>query len=283
MEAPESLRGENLKCPKCGYLEKVSGENPDLMKPLGNFEPICPYCNKLLEIKPKRRSKCLHCGNFFRVRTRPQDGKQVLVTEAEAEEIRKQYWPGYGREPENWLKDKQQEWHKQLDELNRQSTENVKAGNWGLYRNCKLEMARGLWQEASFILINFEHPAESDHQTKVKTLMKQAIAIFIEVSLFDLNGANNHDEFNPTQTKVQFWDIAPAVIDWITELIENLKIERDNLKQTFYKVAEKHKSLPFPLSTDEAWKRFKDAFDDYDKMVITNKNNQKYFNNIQEV
>jgi len=283
MEAPESLRGENLNCPKCGYLEKVSGENTDLMKPLGNFEPICPYCNNLLEIKPKRRSKCPNCGNYFRIRTRPQDRKQVLVTEEEAEEIEKQYRPGYGREPENLLKENQQQWDKRRDDLNIQSTEYAKAEKWWLYRNSRYELAKILSFEASYILENLEPPKDSEHGIRAVTCMKQALKILIGVSLFDLNGVKENNEFKPMQTRVQLWDMGSVIIDSIIELVEKLNLQRINLKQIFYEIAETYKSIPFPLSTDEAWKRFKEAFDDYDIIVATNKNNQKYFNNIQEV
>ena len=128
MEAPESLRGEKLKCPNCENLQKVAGENPDLMKPLGNVEPVCPYCSKSLEKKPKKRSKCPHCGNYFRVRTRPQDRQQVLVTEEQAEEISKQYYDGHGRDPENWLREKRKVWDQQWGDLNKQSGKYAKNG-----------------------------------------------------------------------------------------------------------------------------------------------------------
>ncbi|MGB8226673.1 MAG: hypothetical protein WCE45_07430, partial [Sedimentisphaerales bacterium] len=175
IEAPESIRGEKLKCPHCGHLQKISGENPDLMKPLGNIEPICPYCNGALEEKPKRRSKCPHCGNYFRVRTRPQDRQQVLVTEGQAEEIAKQYWPGYGRDPQNWLQEKRRIWDRQWGELNKQSMENTKNGLWGMYRNCRLDMVKVLNAEADFTLYVLDCTNEKKYKMKAMTRMEQAL------------------------------------------------------------------------------------------------------------
>jgi hypothetical protein len=271
MEAPESLRGEKLKCPNCGHLQKVSGENPDLMKPLGNLEPICPYCNGVLEEKPKRRCKCPHCGNYFRVRTRPQDRQQVLVTEEQAEEIAKQYWSGYGRDPENWLQEKRRIWDRQWGELNKQSMENAKNGKWGLYRNCRYDMGSILHAEACFILKILNSPKEGNHGVKALTRMKQAIRMYLEVALFDLNGANNFNEFKPYATKIQFWDIAPAAIDWIIELSTDLGIQRGDLRNMFYEVANLYKSFSFSLTTDETWKRFEEALTEYDAMVAAKK------------
>ena len=271
MEAPESLRGENLKCPSCGHSQKVMGENPDVMKPLGNVEPICPYCSKSLRKKPKQRSKCPHCRKYFRVRTRPQDRQQVLVTEEQAEEISKQYYDGYGRDPENWLREKRKVWGQHWGDLNKQSGEYAKNGSWGVYRNCRYEMGDVLRAEASFILATFKFPKEEKRGTQALSRMKQAIRMYLEVALFDLNGASNNGEFSPCQTRIQFWDIAPALIDWIIELSTDLGIQRLDLREMLYQVADLCKSFPFSLTTDEAWKRFEEALTEYDAVVAAKK------------
>jgi len=272
MDAPESIRGENLECPTCGHLQKVTGENPDLMKPLGNVEPICPYCNKLLKKKPKQRSKCPHCGNYFRVRTRPQDRQQALVTEEQADEISKQYYIGYGRDPENWLREKRAVWDQQWGDLNKQSGEYAKNGQWGLYRNCRYAMGDVLQAEASFILTGLKCSKEEKHGIKALSRMKQAIRVYLEVVLFDLNGANNNNEFKFREDRIQFWDIAPAVMDWIVELSTNLGIQRDDLREMFYEVADLYKSFPFSLTTGMAWRRLEEALTEYDAMVAAKGN-----------
>jgi DNA-directed RNA polymerase subunit M/transcription elongation factor TFIIS len=266
MDAPESIRGESMECPSCGNLQKVTGENPDLMKPLGNVEPICPYCNKPLIKKPKRRSKCPHCGNFFRVRTRPQDRQQVLVTEEQAEEIARQYYLGYGRDPENWLREKRIVWDQQWSELNKQSGKYAKDGQWGLYRNCRYAMGDIFQAEANFLVTVMKYSKEEQQGIQALS-MKQAIRMYLEVALFDLNGASNHNEFKLCETKIQFWDIAPAVMDWIVELSTNLGIQRNELRELFDEVADQYTGFPFPLTTNDAWKRFGEALTEYDAMV----------------
>lgn len=58
---------------------------PDLPESLG---AACPYCGQMLDKRPKRKTKCPHCGNDIYVRKRPPNGeRRVLVTEDEAEEI----------------------------------------------------------------------------------------------------------------------------------------------------------------------------------------------------
>ena len=60
----------------------VVGPNPlDLRK------AECPYCHKTLPKVPGRKKKCLHCGGFMFVRTRPEDRARVVVTQAEADRI----------------------------------------------------------------------------------------------------------------------------------------------------------------------------------------------------
>ncbi len=267
MEAPESLRGEKLKCPNCGNLQKVAGENPDLMKPLGNVEPFCPHCNQSLEKKPKKRSKCPHCGYYFRVRTRPQDKQQVLCTEEQAEEISKQYNVNYGRDPENLLRENRKVWDQKWGDLNKKTIEYAKSGFWGLYRNCRYEMGDVLRAEANFISKMLSFFKEDKYKRKIIDRKKQAIRMYLEVALFDLNGADNNNKFNPSKNRIQFWDIAPAVMDWINELASDLGIQHDGLCEMFYEVASLYKGFSFSITLDEIKKRFREALTEYDSML----------------
>lgn len=266
MEAPESIRGEKLKCATCGNSQKVTGENPELMRLLGNLEPICPYCSNPLKKKPKRRSKCPHCGNYFLVRTRVQDRQQVLVTEEEAEEISKQYYEGYGRDPENWLKEKCEVWKEKRDELKIQSREYAKTGRWGLYRNCRYTAGDTLRLEACFLLSNKQYSKEEKYKRRAEIRISQAIRVYLEVVLFDLNRASNNNKFNPPKDKIKFWDVAPAVMNWVAELTSKLNFYREDIQQIFYETADLYKKYSFPLSTSEAWQRFDEALNEYDKM-----------------
>lgn len=133
------------------------------LRSVGNLEAVCPYCNQSLEKKPGRKKKCQHCGQFIYVRTRPSDEQQVLVTEAQAEEIGEQWsivngthiaylaekkrFAGekdklakrFGREPS----DNDVRW----SQLNQELLQHARQRNWGLFRNAKFEMAEILRKE----------------------------------------------------------------------------------------------------------------------------------------
>jgi hypothetical protein len=60
-------------------------EPPDLPEAVG---AVCPYCKQNLSKRPKRKTKCPHCGEYVFVRTSPSgNGSKVLVTDDEAEQI----------------------------------------------------------------------------------------------------------------------------------------------------------------------------------------------------
>lgn len=61
------------------------------LEAVGNVDAICPHCDQPLNKKPGRKKKCPYCGEFIFVRTRPIDGQQVLVTEAQAKKIEEQW------------------------------------------------------------------------------------------------------------------------------------------------------------------------------------------------
>jgi hypothetical protein len=58
---------------------------PDMPEPIG---AVCPYCKQVLEKKPKRKTKCPHCGGYIHVRKHPPNGQSTkLVTEQQAKRI----------------------------------------------------------------------------------------------------------------------------------------------------------------------------------------------------
>lgn len=51
----------------------------------------CPYCHKLLEKIPTKKTKCLHCGQFIFVRTNPENKSRVVATETGVKKIDRQW------------------------------------------------------------------------------------------------------------------------------------------------------------------------------------------------
>jgi len=60
--------------------------------PMGNLDPVCPYCNYKFDKMPLKKKKCPNCNNFVRSRTRPFDNKKVLIKEEQMEELENQWW-----------------------------------------------------------------------------------------------------------------------------------------------------------------------------------------------
>lgn len=74
-----------------GMLDKLFGKPKQKCETLGNTEPICPYCAKLLDKMPGRKTKCPFDANSIYARTRPADKKTVIVTEQDAAKIDEQW------------------------------------------------------------------------------------------------------------------------------------------------------------------------------------------------
>ena len=54
---------------------------PDLPEAVG---AVCPYCKQILEKRPKRKTKCPHCGEYIFVRSGQQLFLSTLLTERDA-------------------------------------------------------------------------------------------------------------------------------------------------------------------------------------------------------
>jgi len=80
--------------------KRKSGEKifPERAKSVSGYElnfatvdPICPYCNKILEEFPQKKKKCRYCGNYIFVRKRPADRKKYLIREDEIKKIEEEW------------------------------------------------------------------------------------------------------------------------------------------------------------------------------------------------
>ena len=237
---------------------------------------LCPYCKEELESIPSRKKKCPHCEKYIYVRTRPIDGRQVLIRENQLKDI-EQEWKKYYEEKEwkqllldaNFLKEKQR-FNKEtgrdptLTELklrvaNKQAKAFAANRQWGLYRNCKLDIAQTLEREAN---------------------LKDALSSIFEVCYLDINGANNVmtidgkampyaesersgiKDFDP---RMAFF--APAVIDWIRKWISVLNLSELSAKALFIEVNEKNRPFnKMPVSPEEAWRELKKRIEE-DKRI----------------
>lgn len=224
---------------------------------LGNTDPICPYCSQTLDKMPGRKKKCPHCGNYIYVRTRPSDNKRVLVTEQDAAKIDEQWMMEHGtydaylankREFETQKAELAKKWGRELSDndvywaiYNKQLLEHAEKGDWGLYRNTRLNMAELL---------------------RRRKKSRSALETYLEVSYLDANGPRNMGgvfdpeivrKYPPFSQDMAFQ--SPAIVHHIQRLSESLDMNEDALKETFIEVAERIRAnlrLP-PVSPEQAW------------------------------
>lgn len=210
----------------------------DLPEFQDNRKAECPYCNKELKKVPGAKTKCPHCSEYMYVRTNP-DNVRLVVTEAQADEIDEQ-WRIVNGTQEMYLEEskrveerraqlKKQFGGKEPSEhdvqwglLNEDTINHASNGQWGLYRNTRMQMADLLWKEKRH---------------------KGALQMYCMVCYLDLNGANNMltDEngrvitdiegSEPFDVELKF--LAPGITDRMRKAVETLKMSKEEFKDLF--------------------------------------------------
>jgi hypothetical protein len=140
-------------------------------------------------------------------------------------------------------------------DFNKVLLEHARLGNWGLYRNVRLDMADYL-------------------RTSGRKL--QALLTFLEVSYIDSNGPNNlHGRVDPEILRqsppfdpsiaVQ----APRVVGEIYVHSQELGMSNAILKARYIKVASSfHKFIKTPVDPEDGWNEFQKQLEDYSKKII---------------
>jgi hypothetical protein len=222
-------------------------------KQLDVRKPECPYCHKVLAKVPGRKTKCLHCGEFMFVRTRPGDCARVVVTQATADVIEHD-WSivTNAAEPNFFSLTSRQEVEEEREKLklsvrsagqqepsddevkwsllNKWSERHAAAEEWGLYKSMELSKAAFLTRRCKF---------------------SDALGHYLYVCALDLNGATSKG-FD-TQ---RFGGLYPYVLDQVTRIIRKLQLSREeigNLLKSCYP------GRNFPLSVGECWSYLQNA------------------------
>lgn len=249
--------------PKSGRIydpERRQSKMSRNIEPIGLVDAVCPYCSQTLDKKPGRKKKCPHCGEFIFVRTRPSDQKQVLVTQAQADQIEEQ-WSIVNGTHDYYLAQKQ----RYLDEkaklterfreeasdrdvkwrlFNQDLIRNASQQDWGFFRNTKMQMADLLRKE---------------------NRLKGALSFYLEVCYIDLNGPNNRGGVTDIALLKEFppWtpdtgDLAPGIIDRIIKLSQKAQIDEQAIAELFLKQARLlDSSLGLPVGAERAWETLK--------------------------
>lgn len=252
-----------------GFLDKIFSSNKkksskkisENLKEIGELNK-CPYCKKVLEKIPTRKSKCPFCSNYIYSRTRPLDRQKVLVTEDQRDEIENQWSQYYETKEKAELMENpefvsaKRDLTKQFGKepeindvkwriFNQKIIEYASKKQWGLYRNNKVEMASLLQKENKF---------------------EQELNILFEVCYLDINGCKNlsggFSKEKMDECGIKEFDsgsaysIAPGVISPIEDLIIELNLSEKQTKEMFCSTNKRMKpSKNMPISEEKAWEK----------------------------
>jgi len=234
-----------------------------VFEPIGSTEAICPYCRVELEKKLVRKKACPSCRQMIRVKTRPGDRKQVMVTEDQLPQIETQwnlyqYFKGMTSEDRKEYNDERDRLRSQFGRMpghfdvrwslyNRELIEHTSAGDMGFYASTKGRMAALLEEEGR---------------------LKNALDGWLEAAGLDLNGATNTSshrddpelmaEYPQFQPSMSF--LAPGIASHVEWIREKLGLSEDDIRRRFLDVYQKRLAgLKVPLTSEEAWNRFLEA------------------------
>lgn len=125
---------------------------------------------------------------------------------------------------------KQSENDIQWSQLNKESMEYAKSGDWGLYRNTHLYMA---------------------YQLKKEKKYEAALQMFLEVCYLDLNGPNNNGYFSPDDEA-----FAPRIIKFIQIEMRRQKLDISKVKGLFIEHADfVGRAMKLSVDPIAAWSR----------------------------
>lgn len=245
--------------------ESAPGASGLLAEVFSRTEPVCPYCGTTLEKMPGRKKKCPGCSNYIYVRSRPDDGKPVLVKDVEHSiveayrQVQRSISDG-GLFEENDLPQARAALRKQFGHepsegdvfwrlFNEKSMELAKYRNWGLYRNLRLTMAQHLITE------------QRD---------AAAMQMFLEVCYLDLNGPTNRGDMDPDpelESMFPTWDPERGMepdyaASGAADLANSASLGIDDIREKFYETARKlNASLKLPVSPEDAWSELEGYFE----------------------
>lgn len=220
-------------------------------------EAQCPGCSHQFEKQVTRKRKCPSCGQTLVVRTHFSSKNKLLFLESDVvkyENETKKYYNenalrrlignvGLTDEFVNQMKDNPKNFSSfdiAWGLFNQQSLKHAQDMDWGLYTNIRSSMGQLLMRE---------------------NRKKEALHFLLEVCYYDLNGPNNnggipidlqgrYPNFKPYSGHAT---LAPGIIGLIEDIIEELDLSINEVKELYIKHNTKVRNSLIPLSPEETW------------------------------
>ncbi|HWR93593.1 MAG TPA: hypothetical protein VN192_00135 [Flavobacterium sp.] len=124
---------------------------------------LCPYCSNILKQFPKSKKKCEYCKNLIYVRTSPDTGFKIIVTEKESNKLDAELKKKYFRN--KWLRNieglgiSKEDFQNKHEEFYKKNGTYVKDGDvfWSLFneliiKTSDTKLLRGIYYEMAWFL-----------------------------------------------------------------------------------------------------------------------------------
>ena len=241
------------------FLSPSTPNECNYMEDIGSTEKNCPYCGVTLAKFPGQKTKCKECQNYIYVRTRPSDMQRILVKENELVRVEELWAIKNGTHKDFLYKRKKYNDEReflrvklnreptdsdiQVSLLQKQLREHAKNGDWGLYRNSKMSIAKLFFKAKNY---------------------EAAFKEYLEVQFLDLNGPNNAIKMNGVPLKgcpaftpdAAF--IAPGIVYEIERIVNKLNLDIASIEDEFLSYSEiLRRELNLPLTAEAAWNKLK--------------------------
>lgn len=232
-----------------------------LLSELGVAGPNCPSCGHGFEKMPQRKRACPKCSVVLYSRKRSFDGAKSLLTEMQARDdeaqgsLRSFVQHGVVPEPEvdalllllYGQLGRVPTAHEVVAEiLMRQAAAHAEAWNWGLYRNARFNLAEAFSRQGR---------------------REDALNLFLEVLLLDLNGVRNMGTkdpeivrlFPPFDPSTAF--LAPGAVGRAVDAMTDLSLSLDEVERRFLSLDDSAAPVQgLPRSAVDVWRDLKRVF-----------------------
>jgi DNA-directed RNA polymerase subunit RPC12/RpoP len=234
------------------------------------MDGACPCCQRDLPEWPSRSGPCPYCANEILVRARPLDRERVLVTEAEAEALERQWELTRERGGASPLRPL-------LDERELEAERASLRIRFGR-EPAEDDVTASLVSHRAFEhMRRLELGGYRDVQLAKASLLDQqgreaeALAGYLGVCFLDLNGARNPPSPGPHGVAARVAGVvtgfvldrgclAPSVVARCIHLIAVIDLDEDQARAVFTRFCERHyETLRAPMRPHEAWPRLGDA------------------------
>ena len=232
---------------------------------LGMVEAKCPHCYVVLKKFPGRKTKCRACGRYMYIRTRPYDGKKIIILDEEKELVELDNAKKYGQY-EEFLADKKRKEEeqcrfegkrKELKKIRKSEFVKDSAVQWNIYNEDRLKSARNRdWKDYGHITgkMAFQLYKEGKYDS--------ALNLWLEEAYFRLCRPIENEGFSSREMIL----FSPRVLflKFFMDCMVAANFTIMDIEKQFFQID--FINLDFPISKKEAWPFIKKGVMEWKKL-----------------